>query len=83
MFLIWKNLGGESKGHITLNNLRIFLLAISGAFVDPGLNRDEQVLQKIDNNEFGFFNDFGDLFLDFDDIPKIQKLFQSLYINRL
>ena len=41
MLLIWKNLGGDSKGHITLNNLRIFLLAISGTYVEPGLNRDE------------------------------------------
>ena len=38
---IWSNLGGESKGHITLNNLRIFLLSVMGTFVEPTLNRDE------------------------------------------
>ena len=71
------------KGHITLNNLRIFLLALMGTFVEPGLPREEQNLQKIDSNEFGFFNDFGDLFLSLDDIPKIQKLYQAFYINRM
>ena len=37
---IWKYLGGDVKGHITLNNLRMFLLAIMGTFVEPTLNRD-------------------------------------------
>jgi hypothetical protein len=38
---IWVNLGGESKGHITLNNVRIFLLAVMGTFAEPGLPRAE------------------------------------------
>jgi hypothetical protein len=25
---IWKVLGGEARGHVTLNNLRLFLLAV-------------------------------------------------------
>ena len=41
---IWKYLGGDVKGHITLNNLRMFLLAIMGTFVEPTLNRDTQQL---------------------------------------
>jgi hypothetical protein len=38
---IWRQLGGEIKQHITLNNLRIFLLAIMGTLVEPGLNKAE------------------------------------------
>ena len=38
---IWRHLGGEVNNHVTLNNLRIFLLAIMGTFVEPGLNRNE------------------------------------------
>jgi hypothetical protein len=38
---IWKNLGGEAKGHVTLNNVRIFLLAVMGTFTDPGIPRSE------------------------------------------
>jgi hypothetical protein len=38
---MWKNLGGEVKNHVTLNNLRIFLLAITGTFVEPGLKKEE------------------------------------------
>jgi hypothetical protein len=38
---MWKNLGGETKNHVTLNNLRIFLLAIMGTLVEPGLNKEE------------------------------------------
>ena len=37
----WKNLGGEAKGHVTLNNVRIFLLAVMGTFTDPGIPRSE------------------------------------------
>lgn len=61
------------KNHITLNNLRIFLLAVGGTYVEPGLPRDEQSLHKIDNNEYGYFNEFGDLFLDHEDVPKIAR----------
>lgn len=32
---LWKVLGGEHYGHITLNNLRMFLLAIKGLHVMP------------------------------------------------
>lgn len=38
---IWKNLAGEAKGHVTLNNVRIFLLAVMGTFTDPGIPRSE------------------------------------------
>lgn len=72
---LWKYLGGELKNHITLNNLRIFLLAIVGTFVEPGLNRADQNLFKIGDNVYGQYNDQGDLFLNVDEIPKIQKEF--------
>ncbi len=39
VFDMWKHLGGEAKNHITLNNLRIFLLAIMGTFIEPGINK--------------------------------------------
>jgi hypothetical protein len=38
---LWKYLGGEIYSHITLNNLRIFLLAIMGTYLEPGLNKNE------------------------------------------
>lgn len=38
---IWKNLAGDAKGHVTLNNVRIFLLAVMGTFTDPGIPRAE------------------------------------------
>jgi hypothetical protein len=41
VFEMWRNLGGEARNHVTLNNLRIFLLAIMGTYVEPGLNKDE------------------------------------------
>jgi hypothetical protein len=41
IFEMWKNLGGEVKNHVTLNNLRIFLLSIMGTFVEPGLNKED------------------------------------------
>ena len=41
LFELWRVLGGEVKQHITLNNLRIFLLAIMGTYCEPGIKRDE------------------------------------------
>jgi len=80
--LMWQNLGGLAKDQITLNNVRIFLLAVMGTYIEPGLNRDEQNLQRLDN-DFGLFNDFGDLFLEPADVPKIQRLYQPLYTMRM
>ncbi len=54
-----------------------------GTFAEPGLPRGEQNLANVDDNEFGMFNDFGDLFLELTDIPKIQKIFQPMYTYRL
>ena len=41
---MWKTLAGEAKGHVTLNNVRIFLLAMMGTYTDPGLPRADQNL---------------------------------------
>ena len=80
---IWKNLAGEVRNHVTLNNVRIFLLAVMGTFTEPGLPKGEQNLAKVDENEYGLFNDFGDLFLDPSDIPKIQKSYHLMYTFRM
>lgn len=53
VFDIWKHLGGESKNHITLNNLRIFLLSILGIFVEPSINKENQKLFKVTNHGYG------------------------------
>jgi hypothetical protein len=51
--------------------------------VEPGLKRSEQNLVKIEDNDFGSFNDFGDLFLNPEDIPTIQRKYQQLYTFRM
>lgn len=38
---MWKILGGQVKNQITLNNLRIFLLAIEGMYVKPESYQDQ------------------------------------------
>jgi protein-S-isoprenylcysteine O-methyltransferase Ste14 len=56
---------------VTLNNLRIFLLAIMGTFIEPALRREEQALQKQYEDAYGQFNEHGDLFLEVYEIQKI------------
>jgi len=63
--------------------VRIFLLAVMGTFTEPGLPKGEQELTKVDENEYGHFNNFGDLFLDYADIPKIQKSYHKMYTYRM
>jgi hypothetical protein len=41
MIDIWKLLGGEIRNHVTLNNIRILLLAIMGTLIEPNLNKEE------------------------------------------
>jgi hypothetical protein len=41
IYEVWKLLGGEEKQHVTLNNLRIFLLAIMSTFIEPALKKEE------------------------------------------
>jgi len=74
-FEIWRLLGGSEKAHVTLNNLRIFLLAIMGTFIEPALKKEEQELVKIGKDTFGQFNEHGDLFLDTHEVGRIQKVF--------
>ena len=47
---IWKNLAGEVRNHVTLNNVRIFLLAVMGTFTEPGLPKGEQNLSKVEDD---------------------------------
>jgi hypothetical protein len=69
MFIeIWKQLGGKERSLVTLNNLRIFLFAIMGIFIEPNLNRNDQKLSPIPES-FGMLNEHGDLFLGLNDVP--------------
>eukprot|EP00347_Sterkiella_histriomuscorum_P021877 403332451 len=79
---MWRSLGGQIKGHITLNNLRVFLLAIMGSHVESDLDKSKQQLIKYEELTYGEFNQHGDLFLESHECPKIQKQFNQLYTNR-
>lgn len=68
---MWKSLGGELRNHVTLNNCRIFLLAIMGTLIEPNLRREEQTLTKVYEDCYGQFNEQGDLFLEISEISKI------------
>lgn len=80
---MWRILGGETRNHVTLNNLRIILLAIMGTFIEPSLKKEEQKLEIISENSFGRFNEHGDLFLEQYEVPRLTKHFQSLNMNRV
>ena len=67
------NLGGEARGHVTLNKMRMFLLAILGTFVEPLIPKNPSTLVSIEGNQYGRFNQHGDLFLEAYEVPKIQK----------
>ena len=68
---IWKILGGQERKHVTLNNLRIFLLSIMGTFIEPALKREEQNLYRLGEEYYGQFNEHGDLFLEVSEISVI------------
>jgi hypothetical protein len=72
---LWKILGGELRNHVTLNNLRMFLLAIMGTYVEQSLKKEEHNLHTIGENPIGSFNEHGDIFLEPYEIPRIQKVF--------
>jgi hypothetical protein len=95
---IWKVLGGEARGHVTLNNLRLFLLAVQNILVEHGPNIDRNNLQRLPvicstnlsgepgglpEGQIGKYNKHGDLFLETADLRAIKTQFNKLSINRL
>ena len=55
---LWKILGGEFYGHVTLNNLRMILLAIKGLHVQPDIKKNKnmefvnlQEVEKVQNEK--------------------------------
>ena len=61
-------LGGDHFGHVTLNNLRMLMLAIKGLHVQPELviSKDSKNVITVKgpfNEPLGMFGASGDLFL--------------------
>jgi hypothetical protein len=90
---LWKILGGDFYEHVTLNNLRMMLLAIKGLHVTPDAEFGEGTkdfidLAKVGEKEQGFtylgiFSQQGDLHLRQDEISKSVKIFKSFIQNRM
>ena len=75
--LLWKVLGGDYFGHVTLNNLRMFLLAVKGLHVQPDVRLETDKCYRLNekmethkhNFEYlGIFNSSRDMYLFKDDI---------------
>ena len=79
---LWIILGGEHRKHVTLNNLRILLLAIKGLHVQPDVPLSESNAISLDNG-IGKFGPSGDLYLEEQDIEKLIALFSQFNHNRL
>ena len=86
---LWRVLGGDYYGHITLNNLRMILMAIKGLHVQPDQKHEGDVinlnkLQTDDQNDthLGIFNMNGDLYLSDSDVEKAKILLADLNKNR-
>ena len=92
-------LGGEHYGHITLNNLRMFLLAIKGLHVMPDVKFTENPSQYFklsdippDSTEqtmdaqftyLGLFSQQGDMYLFEEDVEKAARMFKDMINCRL
>lgn len=85
---MWVILGGEHYGHVTLNNLRMMLLAIKGLHVQPDvpLTDKNNEMVKIDGplaEPLGIFGQTGDMYLFGSDIERTISYFKRLNYNRL
>lgn len=78
----WIILGGEHYKHVTLNNLRILLLAIKGLHVQPDVPLSESNAITLAKG-IGKFGPSGDLYLEEQDVEKLIALFSQFNHNRL
>lgn len=79
---MWKTLGGEELGHVTLNNLRMLLFAVKGVKVSPDVKVDYNMSFK-SYGPIGYFSAAGDLYLSEVDVQKSIKLFAQMARNHL
>ena len=84
-------LGGEHYGHVTLNNLRMMLLAVKGIHMQPEaplltIDAGKNTLVKIDGpygEPIGIFGSKGDIYLFECDISRVISIFSAFNQNRL
>ena len=77
VWTMWKTLGGEELGHVTLNNLRMMLFAVKGVKVSPDVKVDYNMSFK-SYGPVGYFSAAGDLYLSEVDVQKSIKLFAQM-----
>ena len=70
---LWYYMSGTIQNCVTLNNARMFLLAILGVLVENGPQIDRATLTPIN---LGTVNGCGDVFLSYSDMLFMKKTFK-------
>eukprot|EP00347_Sterkiella_histriomuscorum_P000078 403377271 len=88
LYELWKLLEGEQKEEIALNDVKLVIMAILRMTTDNKRIGEDNVRkqsqqEKEDPHNFGFYNDNEQFCLRQEDIPKIQKMYNIFYLNRL
>jgi hypothetical protein len=72
-------MSGPVQGMVTLNNMRIFVVAILGVLIEYPPKTDRRSLKPA---TLGQINKHGDIFLNKDDMIFLQKTFKQMKTNR-
>lgn len=80
LYDLWKLLHGEEKQEITLDDCKVVIMAILR------MQNSKRIIDTPDYEEgmeVGFYNEQGKFCLRTEEIPRLQKYFNLLFLNRL
>lgn len=81
LYDLWKTLRGEQKEEVALEDVKVILNCILRVNYHKRIG--EEPKEQVNDQEIGFYNEKNQFCLRIVDIPKVQKHFNLLYLNRL
>ena len=83
LYDLWKLMKGEQQEEISLDNVKVLIMAILRMNDHKRIGVSEPEDAEEQESEIGWYNEKGQICLRPEDLPKIQKHYELLYLNRL
>lgn len=79
LYDLWKLLHGEEKQEVTLDDCKVVIMSVLR------MHNPKRILdvEYEEGMEVGFYNEQGKFCLRIEEIPRLQKYFNLLFLNRL
>ena len=83
LYDLWKLLRGEEREEVKLEDVRVVIMGIlrMSGHKRIGVEKPEEAPEVA--TDMGFYNDYDQFCLTMEDIPRLQKHFELLFLNRI